>query len=558
MRRTRHTTRFAILGSALAFVTAACSLILDTDKVQCSNDGDCAALSAGSKCVNSVCTSPSSTGDGSTPDGESPDTSSPGVDSSTNPDIDGGTDAHFGADGCFTGTPTTTEQFLNACTTAQCTAFDNCAKLGLCDGGMLGPSPPDGGSTTTPSTAVPTGPACTDLAQTAGKQIVYVTGSSNFPPFLTQFAPVLSQSGYAVVWQTTNSCTGVNAAYNTDPSKRQIKDKKGAVTQFFDPNNGTPVNCLIDPTFPNFPGNGGNDTGTNTPVNVDVGESDIYAATCAANLGYTPNDPTIGEYFGPTMAMVFLVPGTSSETVISAEAAQAVYGRGGVPNVNDAGLPWTDPTQFFNRASSTATNQIISRAISVDPTKWWGSDKSSASNMVTVMQQVPPALANKTIGIISSDFADKNRGNLKELAFQARTQGCGFWPDSTPFTNDKINVRDGHYPMWGPLHFFTRLSSGLPSTAAGAFVTRFSVPKLDQALVQSIIQSGDVPECAMKVTRTEEMGDIKAFDPPVQCGCFFESVATKTVDTSVCQACNGPESCPSTKPACNYGFCEKQ
>jgi hypothetical protein len=39
--------------------------------------------------------------------------------------------------GCFAGIPTTNSEIINACTNAQYVVIDNCARIGLCDGGML-------------------------------------------------------------------------------------------------------------------------------------------------------------------------------------------------------------------------------------------------------------------------------------------------------------------------------------------------------------------------------------------------------------------------------------
>ncbi len=49
--------------------------------------------------------------------------------------------------GCFAGTPQTNAEIINACTNAQFVVIDNCARIGLCDGGTL-PAlvpPPDSG-----------------------------------------------------------------------------------------------------------------------------------------------------------------------------------------------------------------------------------------------------------------------------------------------------------------------------------------------------------------------------------------------------------------------------
>ena len=66
------------------------------------------------------------------------------------------------------------------------------------------------------------------------------------------------------------------------------------------------------------------------------GSSDASAGApirlSAAHAGYTPDLTGVGSYTGPIQAMTYIVPGTSSQKVISAEAANAVYGHGGVPN----------------------------------------------------------------------------------------------------------------------------------------------------------------------------------------------------------------------------------
>lgn len=46
-----------------------------------------------------------------------------------------------GVAGCFQCTPTTDEDFLNACTDGTCVAFDNAARLPLYNGGNLPPLP---------------------------------------------------------------------------------------------------------------------------------------------------------------------------------------------------------------------------------------------------------------------------------------------------------------------------------------------------------------------------------------------------------------------------------
>ena len=168
---------------------------------------------------------------------------------------------------------------------------------------------------------------------------------------------------------------------------------------------------------------------------------------------------------------------------------------------------------------------------------------------------IDPGSAEKTIGILSMDFASKAKQNLHILYFQGRGQIAGFLPDRTPFTDDRENVRDGHYPLWGPIHLYVKLSGGQPSPAAATFINQFSVPKPDQSLLDATIGTGNVPLCAMKVTRDKEMGPLASFEPAFGCGCYFEF---KVNGGTTCQKCNGPAECPTDHPACNIGYCEVQ
>jgi hypothetical protein len=62
-----------------------------------------------------------------------------------------------------------------------------------------------------------------------------------------------------------------------------------------------------------------------------------------------------------------------------------------------------------------------------------------------------------------------------------------------------------------------------------------------------------IPQCAIKVARTAEVGNFAA-QTGFQCGCYFDF---KTKNKTSCQTCKSAEDCSSAAPACNYGYCEK-
>jgi hypothetical protein len=250
--------------------------------------------------------------------------------------------------------------------------------------------------------------------------------------------------------------------------------------------------------------------------------------------------------------MTFVVPAVSTQRSISAEAAYMIFGTGGNKG---AAAPWTDPTYYFVRNASSGTQQMISRAIGVPAEKWWGKDRGGSGAVRDGLKLLlDPNIGEKGIGILATDVADDVRGDLRILAFQATGQHCGYVPDSTPFLFDKQNVRDGHYPIWGPVHFFTRVSGGIPTAAAGALVTRFAAPKLDPNLITAIASKHLVPKCAMRVDRSEEMGALKPYVTETRCSCLYDKLTNGKTD---CMTCASAADCPSATPACSYGYCEK-
>jgi hypothetical protein len=500
-----------VMGLVALLAAGACTLLVDRNSSQCGNDADCAKFGNHPFCQSGVCV------------------------------VSGLQPAN-----CFYGTPQTPEQFENQCSLAECLSFDNCARLGICDGGTPDLMSPDDAGTGTMSSslpaadaAVPAGPSVNCMDPTSRPQVIYITGSSNFPPLLAKLAPLLVAQGYTPVFQTSSSCAAVNTVYASDPSGEVIVDPKPSASAkyaaYYDAT-GAATPCLLGPAG----------------AQVDIGESDIFASTCGA-----PASPTVGEYLGPIQAMVFVVPSLSGQTAITAEAAKAVFGAGG----DGIAAPWTNPDLYFVRNANTGTQQMIGHAIDVPATAFWGIDRGTAQSVDSLLRVISdPARAEQAIGIISADYYDADRGNLKALAFKASDQGCAYLPDSTESQIDKANVRDGHYPIWGPLHFFTNVSDGLPvSQGAQAFVSVATVARIPTELLDAFIGASLVPTCAMKVQRSSELGDLSGFVPPYQCGCYFESKLNSGVAPAGCQPCVGAADCTSSaRPACNNNFCEAQ
>jgi len=479
---------------------ASCSLAVDTNVTQCSVDADCVHFGSHPSCQAGVCVS-----------------------------------SGLGPPDCFFGTPAQQSDFANQCTTSQTFQFDNCARLNMCDATSLAAAfttnttPADLGSIPPPVTNEPTPTVnCTAVAP----NVIFITGSTNLPPLLKAVQPLLSAGSppYVAVFAPQTSCKGAASVLDPDVTKHVVKNVVNNYAFYYD-STGTQQYCLLDAA--------GN--------NVDVGESDVYPASC--NYSVVANT---ADYLGPIQAITMVVPSASKQNAISAEAAHLVFGAGGD---NGRASPWSDAHYYFTRSSGTGTTQMVSRATTVDPAMVWGIDRLSAPNLVASMEAIDPSVAESVIGLLSSDFADKSRANLRELAFQQRGQTYGYLPDSSVDKSDKANVRDGHYPIWGAIHLIAATTNGVPSQAASALITQFTVPKLDPALVSLIIGSGFVPACAMKVDHTTELGPLASFKPAFGCGCFYDQQVNGKTS---CTACTDNGDCSGSTPACNYGFCEAQ
>lgn len=511
-----------VLGlGMLATLITACSLLLDTGRDQCQSDSDCDFISKQHTCQAGLC-------------------------------------SDLGPRGCYAGTPSSTDpaelqkQFKNQCSRASVVPFDNCVRLGMCH-------PTD----QLPPTIVPTGvgggggggtpPPAPTLECIDGKTpVVVVGGSTAVQPFMSVVAQLLAGTGFQLVYQPSGSCTGVAQLFSPDASKRVVKDIAGKFALLFGPD-GKPYpdgKLSHECTFSTQNGM------TAPPVALDVAASDVFATSCdPANA--TPPGP-VGEYFGPIQPMTFIVKAESKETSISAEMGHVVFGR----SSNDPkSMPYSDPALYFVRNSGSGTQQMISRAIQVDATKWWGVDRGGSSQVLNQLLAVSALSANNAVGILSTDFADTARGSLRILAFQDLGQLAGYYPDSSLNTRDKRNVRDGHYSIWGPVHFFAGLTTNnntLPNAAATALVNKFTAGKLDQPLLDAIITGGLVPPCAMTVKRSTEMGPLEPYAPSAACGCYFEAHVVNGQAPADCKVCSGPADCTGDRQACNFGYCEAQ
>ncbi len=441
-----------------------------------------------------------------------------------------------GPNGCYACTPTTNDQLQNACTQAQCVPFDEATRIKGYTGKLpdipdpLDAGTPDG-STTTPDAAAL--PLCTSL----GKPVVYVTGTAK--PLVTALGRALfnDPDPVLIAYRGQLSCTGLDQILNGSPNVGTASYWNPA-----SPKTNNEETCALPVP----------DAGT---LFTDIGISDVFADTCVTLSGGLPKD--VSDVFGPVQAVAFIVPKASQQKVVSADGAYYVYGLG-----NQSGTdPWTDEAFIYKRDPTSGTSLSIAPAIGIPPAKWRGVDPGYTAKMLSSVATA--AQPEKTIGLAQLINLDQNASlQLNELAFKMRGQSCGYYPDSSSTSKDKKNVRDGHYFLWGPAHFFVKIdpASGQPRDAGvrrilGMLAGTVKPPAgLDLISVESTLNL--VPTCAMQVERTRESGPLTPFAPKNACGCYFDQVATGSTSCKTCQIdtdCTEPG-----RPVCSYGYCEAQ
>jgi hypothetical protein len=397
-------------------------------------------------------------------------------------------------------------------------------------------------------------PACNTLGN---QNPVYIAGSSASKPIWTALGGKIP--GVDLIYQAPSSCAGLaevtGASKDTNPPT------------FFD---GSAAGVPCDPA---------------TVGNVTVGVSDVFPTSCAnftLPSGYK-------DFTGPIQVMLMAVPYASTESSISYDAAYTVFGWGGTQYPV---APWTDYTNIFIRTPTSGTETMIGSAIGLAPSKWLSqTPDAGAAQQLTGSGKVLAALQgagagttpSAAIGILAADLGDTYRGaagtndagavtgGLKVLAFQAKNQTCGYLPDSDSTHYDKINVRQGRYDIWGPLHMVAAVDgTGKPTSAAVASIVKFlqldsSLATTDaQTVIQADAKAHVIPQCAMQVSRSAEVTPdapgMASYAPPNACGCYYESLVNGgNAYSKYCTTCTAATDCKNaTYPKCNFGFCEAQ
>ncbi|MFI5297694.1 MAG: hypothetical protein ACHREM_06300 [Polyangiales bacterium] len=399
-----------------------------------------------------------------------------------------------------------------------------------------------------------------------GANVVLVTGSSASKPAWASLGKSITD--VKIVYYQTESCDGVLAATKTagDTVSGNVSVTGKAIDYGTDSTGATTCDLAAGwvPT---------------------IGASDVFAASCTDVLGGALPS-TLIDVSGPIQTMELVVPFGSDQVAIDAEQAYDIFKYAGTAASCDVG-PWTDINEIFIRINKSGTRRMIGSAIGLDIGGWNETDSGTATapkrvfpgsgSVYSALTGIADATTKRTaIGILSGPYVDDmdttvtpavpRRTKIKTLAYQAWGQKLAYLPDATAASYDKINVRTGQYPIWGPLHFITPGTGSTPSTASVATLMSYltgatSLPgaTTDSAFIDVVAKAHLIPQCAMKVTRAGEVTPTATYTPATPakaCGCYFEKSANGGAPTSAsCKTCSSSTDC-GTGQSCNYGFCE--
>jgi hypothetical protein len=306
---------------------------------------------------------------------------------------------------------------------------------------------------------------------------------------------------------------------------------------------------------------------------IDVAISALFVQSC--NLGGPPAGSGLALLQGPIQAYTFVVPTSSDQTAIWAEEAYYAFGFGAMNPLAPTYNPWNMEQLMFIRPATKSTLVATAKNIAVPPNKWKGMTLNASSDVVNAVTNAnsSAATAEPAIGILGAEVYDANRGRgLKTLAFQAFGQSAAYYPDSTSTAFDKQNLRDGHYTLWSPTVYITKVDGNdVPIDPAvkyimdlvlgnpGATVPDGLAPEGAAPIdgLADVVKVGLIPQCAMQVTRSEDGGDLSLYTPAEPCTCYYLShIVGATGTPTSCMACAEDVDCGDGAAACIHGYCE--
>lgn len=280
--------------------------------------------------------------------------------------------------------------------------------------------------------------------------------------------------------------------------------------------------------------------------------------------GDVPLPEDAARFVAPVQTVNIITHIDSQQDRISAEALNYIFGF--APGAaGKAVAPWVDPNAVFVRKASSFVHQLVAGSVGVPAASF----QLLPEQFLNTNQEIVNAVdlygdngnPEVTLGYVSGGNATAGEvaGQIKSLAYQHSDQTCAYLPDSSSTRRDKINVRSGQYWLWTPAWFYSWVDEdGVPlnddiAKLIGWFDASLSAPEgID--IQEIIVESGDVPLCAMQAMRPDgDLSPIQSYAPNGPCNGWYEYVAAGSTDY---QACDDSEECENEREVCRQGFCE--
>jgi hypothetical protein len=391
-------------------------------------------------------------------------------------------------------------------------------------------------------------PACSSL----GATVVYGAGGSAQQPLLTQIGTQLAQLAspvYLVYSDGGSACVGYGAL---------VTPTNITGTAVYWDGTGATLTCTLD---------AGGD-----PVTFAVmGNGPALCTSVPAPDGSV----TFGQFLGPVQPVDFVVPAQSSQQSISTAAAYYIWGF----DASDAAhtvAPWSTPANIFTRSASSFVNLFVALDTGVPAATIATKGTLVATNALTLsgLSALNSTAPESGIGFVSGEVADGNRSSIKVLAYQHSGQSCGYTPDSdSTAAFDKVNVRNGQYWLWSPVHFFAAVNAQGQITDAntaaliGYLAGTVTAPAgID--VFGAELGAYTVPQCAMQVWRDGDLAPLYSNAPAAPCSCEYDFATNNALKPATCTTCTSDSGCttghcrnigpPLNTDAggANVGYCE--
>jgi hypothetical protein len=494
----------AILFGVVTIVASlgGCNVIVDTDK-QCSADSDCKHFGYEFVCQESVCKG------AAVPCFDATGMAGHGCYQSK---VLGCYDAASGP---------TVLQTLNSCTSAECIE-----PAPLASTPATPPPLPAAPSVAPPEFQIGT---TTTSCRIFGKPVVLVAGTPTGATLMSELSAAVNPA-FLVAYVPMKSCDALAAAAQRRPMS--------GFAWYWDP--------IFTATLPSARRLCKLDDNTVPTMVV----SDVAPSSCDPGLAGALSGGW-QEALGPVSYVAVAVPEASPVNAISQEVATSIFGFGADPGLGVTVAPFTSPSAIVTDSSvGWLIPSLAGKPVGYGT---WKTDSAA------VAAEVVAADPQQAIGVMNADVVA--RSALRPIAYRTATQGCAVLPDSVRTKNDRVNVRDGHYPLWFNSRVFSQLTNGavdpnaqtlLDVMAGKALTGDLAANRPTWDVFTHYADRHMVPTCAMKVRKQgdADFGALVPYQPPLACGCHFDGALGNSPS---CLTCKSDAECPGGSACAPWG-----